>query len=253
MNTLNEIDHHAVVLRFFDGKSMKEVGAALGGSENAAKMRINRAVEKIRVFLFKRGVVIAASVLTAAISANSVQAAPTALAKTVTTMAVTKGATASGSISTIIKDALNLMAYKKTAMVITGVVGALLVGVTVSFPTVRTAIKRLPEKIENHIPAEQRKAALMRQMQSMKTQVWPALMKFSKEHKGDFPKSMDELRPYLPPELSAMDDNHWRITAPDTSAVPTTPESWTFCEQINQPAGQPRIILYADGHVEYKK
>lgn len=30
MEELNEKDHHAVVLRFFDGKSMKEVGATLG-------------------------------------------------------------------------------------------------------------------------------------------------------------------------------------------------------------------------------
>ena len=53
---LNETDRHAVVLRYFDGKSMKEVGAALGASEDAAKMRLNRAVEKLRAFFAKRGV-----------------------------------------------------------------------------------------------------------------------------------------------------------------------------------------------------
>src|SRR5580704_16243394 len=37
MAGLNETDRHAVVLRFFDGKSMGEVGAALGASEGAAK------------------------------------------------------------------------------------------------------------------------------------------------------------------------------------------------------------------------
>jgi RNA polymerase sigma factor (sigma-70 family) len=45
IGTLNEKDRHAVVLRFFDGKSMKEVGAALGSSEDAAKMRLSRAVD----------------------------------------------------------------------------------------------------------------------------------------------------------------------------------------------------------------
>ena len=64
---------------------------------------------------------------------------------------------------------------------------------------------------------------------------------------------MAELRPYLPPELAGLDDDHWRITAGDQSAKPNTPELQTFCEQINQPAGQPRIILYADGHVEYRR
>src|SRR5580704_8525029 len=38
---LNEADRHAVVLRFFYGKSMKEVGAALGGSEGAATIRLH--------------------------------------------------------------------------------------------------------------------------------------------------------------------------------------------------------------------
>src|SRR5262245_23845323 len=41
MARLNENDRHAVVLRFFDGKSFKEIGAALGGSDDTARMRIN--------------------------------------------------------------------------------------------------------------------------------------------------------------------------------------------------------------------
>ena len=113
MAGLNETDRHAVVLRFFDGKSMKEIGAALGGSEDAAKMRLNRAVEKLRGFFKKRGVVLPAAVLTAAISANSVQAAPVALAKSVTAVAIAKGAAASGSTLTLIKGALKLMAWTK--------------------------------------------------------------------------------------------------------------------------------------------
>ena len=84
MAGLSETDRHAVVLRFFDGKSLKEVGAALGASEDAAKMRLNRAVEKLRGFFTKRGVVIPAATLTAAISANSVQAAPACLAAAIT-------------------------------------------------------------------------------------------------------------------------------------------------------------------------
>jgi hypothetical protein len=84
MAGLSETDRHAVVLRFFDGKSIKEVGAALGASEDAAKMRLNRAVEKLRGFFTRRGVVIPAATLTAAISANSVQAAPACLAAAIT-------------------------------------------------------------------------------------------------------------------------------------------------------------------------
>ncbi len=88
MAALSETDRHAVVLRFFDGKSMREVGAALGASEDAAKMRLNRSVEKLRTFFVKRGVVLPATALTAAISAHSVQAAPAGLAAAVTAAAL---------------------------------------------------------------------------------------------------------------------------------------------------------------------
>lgn len=113
MAGLSETDHHAIVLRYFDGKSMKEIGAALGASEDTAKKRVNRAVEKLRLYLTKRGVIVPAAVLTAAISANSVQAAPAVLAKTATAIAVAKGAAASTSTMAVIKGALKLMAWTK--------------------------------------------------------------------------------------------------------------------------------------------
>ena len=113
MAGLSEADRHAVVLRFFDGKSMKEVGAALGASEDAAKMRLNRAVDKLRGFFTKRGIALSSVVLTSAISANSVQAAPVVLAKSVTAVALAKGATASISTLTFIKGALKIMAWTK--------------------------------------------------------------------------------------------------------------------------------------------
>ena len=112
MAGLNETDRHAVVLRFFDGKSMKDVGAALGGSENAAKMRINRAVEKLQAFFVKRGIDSTTDTIVGAISANAVQAAPVLLAKTATAIALAKGAVASGSILTLAKATLIAMKTK---------------------------------------------------------------------------------------------------------------------------------------------
>jgi RNA polymerase sigma factor (sigma-70 family) len=87
MAGLNETDRHAVVLRFFDGKSLREVGAALGANEEAAKKRVSRALEKLRSFFAKRGVSSTTAIIAGAISANSVQAAPVALAKSVTAVA----------------------------------------------------------------------------------------------------------------------------------------------------------------------
>ncbi len=110
---LNEKDRRAILLRFYEGKDLSEVGVALGANEEAARKRVNRAVEKLRFIFKKRGVVVPAAALTAAISANSVQAAPAMLAKTATAMAFAKGATASGSTLTLIKGALKLMAWTK--------------------------------------------------------------------------------------------------------------------------------------------
>jgi RNA polymerase sigma factor (sigma-70 family) len=126
---LNETDRHAVVLRFFYGKSMSEIGTALGSSEDTARMRVNRALEKLRKFFTKRGIASTTATLTGVISANSVQAAPVALAKSVTAVAIAKGAAASGSTLTLIKGALKLMAWTKmqttivTAVIIVCVAG----------------------------------------------------------------------------------------------------------------------------------
>jgi len=129
MAGLSEADHDAVALRFFDGKTMKEIGAALGASEDATKMRVNRAVEKLRIFFTRRGIVCSAAALTAAISANSVQAAPAVLAKAATAVAVADGVTASISTLTLVKGALKIMAWTnaKTPIVVS-VVALIVVG-----------------------------------------------------------------------------------------------------------------------------
>src|SRR5215469_11217388 len=111
MSRLNQADHHAIVLRFFDGKSMREFGEALDSTEDAAKMRVNRAVEKLRLFFTRRGVAVSAGVLTAMISANSIHAAPPALAKTATVIALTKGTTATASALCLAKGATKVMAW----------------------------------------------------------------------------------------------------------------------------------------------
>lgn len=113
MAELNEKDHHAVVLRFFDGKSMKDVSVTLGTSEDAAKQRVGRAVEKLRLLLCRRGVAIPAALLAATMSASSVQAAPTMLAQSAATVALAKGAVSSASILGVANGTLKLMGWLK--------------------------------------------------------------------------------------------------------------------------------------------
>src|SRR5262249_38813800 len=55
---LAEKARHAVVMRYLEGKDLREVGAALGATEAAAQKRVNRAVEKLRGFFSKRGILL---------------------------------------------------------------------------------------------------------------------------------------------------------------------------------------------------
>lgn len=112
-------DHDAVVLRFIEGRSFKEVSAALGTSEAGAKMRVNRALEKLRDFFKKRGFGFSLAMIGAAISAHSVQGAPLGLATAVTVAAV-KGTGATTSTVTLIKTTLRLMTYTKIKTVAAG-------------------------------------------------------------------------------------------------------------------------------------
>ncbi len=123
---LGQKDHDAVVLRYFEGRSLNEVGTALGSSEEAAKKRVHRALEKLRNFFTKRGVVSTTAIIAGLVSANSVQAAPTALAKTISVAAIAKGAAASGSTLTLVKGALKIMAWTKMKMAVVVGVGVLL-------------------------------------------------------------------------------------------------------------------------------
>jgi RNA polymerase sigma factor (sigma-70 family) len=114
---LGQKDREAVVLRFFHEKSLGDVAAASRMTESAAQSRVHRAVEKLRKFFLKRGLLLTTATIAGNLAANSVQAAPAGLAKSVTAIAVAKGATASGSTIVLIKAALKLMAWTKVKTV----------------------------------------------------------------------------------------------------------------------------------------
>ena len=134
-------DHDAIVLRFFEQKNFAEVGTALGASEDAAKKRVSRALEKLRRFFLKRGVDSTAAAIGETISAHSIQAAPVALAKTVTAVAVAKGAAASTSTLTLIKGALKVMAWTKVKTITAAGLGLLLITATTgTFVAMRAGI-----------------------------------------------------------------------------------------------------------------
>jgi RNA polymerase sigma factor (sigma-70 family) len=125
MGRLNAADRALLVLRFYENKSGPEAAALLGIREDAAHKRVTRAIEKLRKFFAQRGVTLSGAAIAGAVSANSVQAAPVALVKTISAIAVAKGAAATASTLTLVKGALKIMAWTKTQTVI--VIAAIIV------------------------------------------------------------------------------------------------------------------------------
>jgi len=117
-------ERDAILLRYFENKSAREMAAALRVDEPAAQKRVTRAVEKLRAFFAKRGVTLAAAAIAGAVSANSVQAAPMGLS--ISTVAAIKGSAVSVSAMTLVKGTLKIMTYAKLKLAIGITAGILL-------------------------------------------------------------------------------------------------------------------------------
>src|SRR6266496_4066474 len=87
IDELGEEDRTAILLRFFEQHDFRSVGQALGGNEDAARMRVNRALDKLQDLIKRRGVTTSAAALSVVLSANAVQATPVGLAVTISAAA----------------------------------------------------------------------------------------------------------------------------------------------------------------------
>jgi hypothetical protein len=112
LGELSRKDHDALVVRFLQGRNFKEAAFALGTTEAGAKMRVTRALEKLRGVFAKRGIHMTAGIIGAAMSAHAVHAAPLGLAAGATAAAVT-GAQLSASTCGLIETTLKIMAWQK--------------------------------------------------------------------------------------------------------------------------------------------
>jgi RNA polymerase sigma factor (sigma-70 family) len=89
MHELAEADRIALLLRHFEQRPFAEVGARLGLGENAARMRVERALDRLRGRLAKRGITSTGSALALALGGPAVVAAPAGLAANIAAGALT--------------------------------------------------------------------------------------------------------------------------------------------------------------------
>jgi RNA polymerase sigma factor (sigma-70 family) len=118
MDQLGEKDRQAIVQRFFENKPLAEVGNGLGLTENAARMRVERAIEKLRGILAGRGLTSTTSVLGTVLAANAIAPAPNGLAATVVGPALASGL---ASTATSTGTAIALFHFMNSAKVGMGV------------------------------------------------------------------------------------------------------------------------------------
>jgi RNA polymerase sigma factor (sigma-70 family) len=142
MHELKETDREAILLRYFENRQFAEVGAKLGLNENAARMRVERALEKLRDIFTKRGVT-TATALASVISANAIQIAPANLAATLATTSIAAAGTGTFTL-------LKIMTATKLKFAIGAIVVA---GVATAFVLLNQAQKNL--RAENKLLRQQ--------------------------------------------------------------------------------------------------
>ena len=105
LGALREGEREAVLLRFFEGKAFAEIGVKLSMSEESARKRVARGVEKMRAAFARRGVTSSAAALGALMTAEAASAAPAGLAASVSAGAMSAaaaGATVAGTAGAIL-------------------------------------------------------------------------------------------------------------------------------------------------------
>ncbi len=250
MGWLGETDRNAIVLRFFENKTARQVATALKLNEGAAHKRVNRALEKLHRYFARRGVSSTTAIIAGAISAHSVQAAPVALAKAATAAAMTKGAVASTSTLTLIKGALKIMAWTKMKTAV--VAGAVLILAT---GTTTVVIKHYnhhslgePPLTPANMASFQKESTKL--VHDIKTATM-ACMLFAMDHRNQLPTSFAQLNAWQ--QQTSLLDADWEFVADGDKHNFTNPAKTIYVmekEPRRSPDGKfVKVYATVDGRV----
>ncbi len=143
INELGEADRTAILLRFFEQHDFRTVGQALGSNEDAARMRVTRALEKLETLLKRRGVTASSGALAIVLGANAVQAAPVGLAITVSAAAALAGTITTATIAT------HTTTHWLNIKSITAIVAAALTAGTSTYLAQQREVNRLRSEKQN--------------------------------------------------------------------------------------------------------
>lgn len=118
LDQLNEQDRDAVLLRYFQNRPFAEIGGTLQISDDAARMRVDRALEKLRTLLARRGITSTTAALAIALENQAAAAVPAGLAA-----AVNNGVRASGAVGAATAALPGTFQFMSTTTITIGVSG----------------------------------------------------------------------------------------------------------------------------------
>jgi DNA-binding Lrp family transcriptional regulator len=121
--SLNKTDRNAILFRFFEQRGLREVGEALGVSEEAAKKRVARALEKLRRILCRRGVDVSAAALITGLTYEA-SAVPAAFATNLIANTVAKIGT--GEVTGLLAEVIAALHWAKVKLLVGGAAVALI-------------------------------------------------------------------------------------------------------------------------------
>lgn len=132
LHRLDEHDREAVLLRFFEGKSFGEVGTALRLTEEAARKRVDRALDKLHTVLTHRGVTSTSAALGLTLANQAGAVAPAELAASATGAALA-GLAAGGVATGVVTGGTAFLAFMSSAKVTIGLGAAAILAVGAAF------------------------------------------------------------------------------------------------------------------------
>lgn len=231
LRKLNRTDRDALLLRYFEQRTLAEIGERLGFGESGASRRISRALEKARVLLAKRGVVTSAGALSLALMAHALPAAPPAIVASIAGTSLASAAIPAASTSTI---AQIIMASLKLKV---GIAAAL--GVALLVPVLVT--QHVRERHARTVQATQRET--VEHLNSMGRQVL-ALIMFAGNNDDKLPSSLEEI---------GLPDDQYELVfhgplpknLQERAATPIIREKQPW---LNDRGTWARAYGYADGH-----
>ena len=141
LGQLSEIDRAAILLRFFEDKSFEEIGGALHVGENAARMRVQRALLKLENVLKRVGISSSSAAIALALAQQNAYAAAPALLSAVCSSAVAVGGGSASATAAAVT--ISLMKYK---VVFIALAGAAVIGVSTTVHQANRA-RRLEERL----------------------------------------------------------------------------------------------------------